>query len=71
MPTPAEIIAALGDISDIESESELRSRMVGLFTEIAHRTNRREDPRPSQIFRKMTSTVDTIPYNLLVEFGHN
>jgi hypothetical protein len=29
------------------------------------------DERQAQIFRKMAATVDTIPYDMLAELGHN
>ena len=35
MPKPAEIVAALGDISDIESYATLQADMVDLFTTLA------------------------------------
>ena len=31
----------------------------------------RNDERRAQIFRKMAATVETIPYDMLAEFGHN
>jgi hypothetical protein len=71
MPKPAEIIAALGDVSAIDSYATLRAEMVDLFTDLAEWMKGRNDERQAQIFRKMAATVDTIPYDMLAEFGHN
>jgi hypothetical protein len=71
MPKPAEIVAALGDVSAIESYATLRAEMVDLFTDFADWMKDRNDERQAQIFRKMAATVDTIPYDMLAEFGHN
>ena len=35
MPKPAEIVAALGDVSAIDSYATLRAEMVDLFTDLA------------------------------------
>jgi hypothetical protein len=71
MPKPAEIVAALGDVSAIDSYATLRAEMVDLFTSVADRMKDRNDERQAQIFRKMAATVDTIPYDMLAELGHN
>jgi hypothetical protein len=70
MPKPAEIVAALGDVSAIDSYATLRAEMVDLFTDLADWMKDRNDER-TQIFRKMAATVETIPYDMLAEFGHN
>ena len=31
----------------------------------------RNDKRPAQIMRKMAATVETVPYDMLAEFGHS
>ena len=67
MPKPAEIVAALGDVSAIDSYATLQAEMVDLFTYMANW----EDKRPAQIMRKMAATVDTVPYDMLAEFGHS
>ena len=71
MPKPAEIVAALGDVSAIDSYATLRAEMVDLFTTMADCMKDRNDERQAQIFRKMAATVETIPYDMLAEFGHN
>src|SRR5262245_55843111 len=71
MPKPAEIVAALGDVSAIESYATLRGEMVDLFTDLVDWMKNRNDERQAKIFRKMAATVDTIPYDMLAEFGHN
>jgi len=71
MPKPAEIVAALGDVSAIESYATLRAEMVDLFTSLADWMKDRNDERQAQIFRKMAATVEMIPYDMLAEFGHN
>jgi hypothetical protein len=71
MPKPAEIVAALGDVSAIDSYATLRAEMVDLFTSVADRMKDRNDERQAQIFRKMAATVDTITYDMLAELGHN
>jgi hypothetical protein len=71
MPKPAEIVAALGDVSAIDSYATLRAEMVDLFTDLVDRMKDRNDERRAQIFRKMAATVETIPYDMLAEFGHN
>src|SRR5262245_18022994 len=71
MPKPAEIVAALGDVSTIVSYATLRAEMVDLFTDLVDWMKNRNDERQAQIFRKMAATVDTIPYDMLAEFGHN
>jgi hypothetical protein len=67
MPKPTEIVAALGDVSAIESYATLRAEMVDLFTDLADW----HDGRSAQIMRKMAATVGTIPYDVLAEFGHS
>jgi hypothetical protein len=71
MSKPAEIIAALDDVSAIDSYATLRAEMVDLFTDLADLIKDRIDERQAQIFRKMAATVETIPYDMLAEFGHN
>jgi hypothetical protein len=71
MPKPAEIVAALGDVSAIDSYTTLRAEMVDLFTDLVDWMKDRNDERRAQIFRKMAATVETIPYDMLAEFGHN
>ena len=68
MPKPAEIVVALGDVSAIESYATLQAEMVDLFTSLADCMN---DESSVQIMRKMAATVETIPYDVLAEFGHN
>jgi hypothetical protein len=67
MPKPTEIVAALGDVSAIESYATLQAEIVDLFTTMADGLNQE---RPAQIMRKMAATVETIPYDVLAEFGH-
>jgi hypothetical protein len=71
MPKPAEIVAALGDVSAIDSYETLQTEMVDLFTCMADDMKSWDDKRPAQIMRKMAATVDTVPYDMLAEFGHN
>ena len=71
MPKPAEIVAAVGDVRAIDSYATLRAEMVDLFTTMADCMKDRNDERQAQIFRKMAATVETIPYDMLAEFGHN
>jgi hypothetical protein len=71
VPKPAEIVAALGDVSAIDSYATLRAEMVDLFTDLVNWMKDRNDERQAQIFRKMAATVETIPYDMLAEFGHN
>ena len=71
MPKPAEIVAALGDVSAIDSYATLRAEMVDLFTDLVDWMKDRNDERRALIFRKMAATVETIPYDVLAEFGHN
>ena len=69
MPKPSEIVAALGDISDIESYATLQADMVNLFNAIADQKDR-NDQRSAQIMRKMAATIETVPYDMLVEFNY-
>ena len=71
MPKPAEIVAALGDVSAIDSYATLRAEMVDLFTDLVDWMQDRNDERRALIFRKMAATVETVPYDMLAEFGHN
>ena len=71
MPKPAEIVAALGDVSAIDSYATLQAEMVDLFTCMADSMKNWDDKRPAQIMRKMAATVDTVPYDMLAEFGHS
>ena len=59
MTKPAEIVAALGDVSDIVSYATLRAEMVDLFTDLADGS----DDRTARIMRKMADTVGTVPYD--------
>ena len=67
MPKPAEIVAALGDVSAIDSYATLQAEMVDLFTDLADWN----DDRSAQIMRKMAATVGTVPYDMLAELGHS
>ena len=49
MPKPAEIVAALGDVSAIDSYATLRAEMVDLFTDLAERMKNRNDERQSDL----------------------
>ena len=71
MPKPTEIVAALGDVSAIASYATLQAEMVDLFTTMADGMKKRNQERPAQIMRKMAATVETIPYDVLAELGHN
>jgi hypothetical protein len=71
MPKPAEIVAALGDVSAIDSHATLHAEMVDLFTTMADGLKDRNDERHAQVFRKMAATVETVSYDMLAEFGHN
>jgi hypothetical protein len=59
MPKPAEIVAALGDVSAIDSYATLQAEMVDLFTCMADGIKNWDDKRPAQIMRKMAATVDS------------
>jgi CHASE3 domain sensor protein len=69
MPKPVEIIAALGDISAIDSYETLQAEMVDLFTSLADHMC--HDESAAQIMRKMAATVETVPYDMLAELGHS
>ena len=71
MPKRAEIVAALSDISAIESYATLKAEMVDMFTDLAEHMSSLDDKRPAQIMRKMVATIDTVPYDMLAELGHN
>ena len=71
MPKPAEIVAALADVSAIDSDETLRAEIVDLFTMLSDRMKERNDKRSALIMQKMAATVDSIPYEVLAEFGHN
>ena len=71
MPKPAEIIAALGDVSAIDRYETLRAEIVDLFTMLSDRMKDWNDKRPALIMQKMAATVGSIPYEVLAEFGHN
>ena len=71
MPKPAEIVAALGDVSAIDSYATLQARAVDLFTCMADGIKNWDDKRPAQIMRKMADTVGTVPYDMLAELGHS
>jgi hypothetical protein len=67
MPKPAEIVAALGDLSAIDSYAMLQAEMVDLFADMADRMEHWNDRRPALIMRKMAATVETVPYDTLAE----
>jgi hypothetical protein len=71
MPKPAEIVAALGDLSAIDDYVTLKCEMVDLFDMLADCMKGWSDERPAQIMRKMTATIETVPYDVLVELGHS
>ncbi|WP_454616504.1 hypothetical protein [Bradyrhizobium cenepequi] len=71
MPKPTEIIAALADTSAIDSYATLRAEMVDLFIGLAERMQIWNDDRAARIMRKMAATIDTVPYDMLAELGHN
>ena len=71
MPKPTEIVAALCDVSAIDSYATLQAEMVDLFTSLADRMKELNEERPAQIMRKMAATIGTVPYDMLAEFGHN
>jgi hypothetical protein len=71
MPKPAEIVAALGDLSAIDRYETLRAEIVDLFTMLSDRMKDWNDKRPALIMQKMAATVGSIPYEVLAEFGHN
>ena len=64
MPTSANINA-------IDSYETLRAEMIELFADLSERMRVWDDKRPSRIMRKMVTTVDTVPYEMLAEFGHS
>jgi hypothetical protein len=66
-----EIVAALADVSSIDGYETLRAEMVDWFSDQSERMRAWEDKRPSQIMCKMVATIDTVPYDMLVEFGHS
>jgi len=68
MPKPAEIIASLSDLSAIDSYATLRAEMVDLFADVADRMT---DERIVLFMRRMAATIETVPYDVLVEFGHS
>jgi hypothetical protein len=71
MPKSDEIVAALADISAIDSHEALKAEMVEWFSDLANYMNRRKDERAALVMRKMAATIDTVPYDMLAEFGHN
>jgi hypothetical protein len=71
MPKPAEIVAALGDVSAIDSYATLQAEMVDLFTSLANHMCESHDERSAQIMRKMAATIGTVPYDMLAELGHS
>lgn len=71
MPKSTEIIAALADTSSIDGEATLRAEMIDLFTDMADRMGGWNDERPALIMRKMATTIDTVPYDMLAELGHS
>ena len=71
MPKSDEIIAALGDASGIASYQTLKAEMIELFTDMADRMSHWKDQRPALIMRKMAATIDTVPHDMLAEFGHS
>jgi hypothetical protein len=71
MPKPTEIVAALADVSAIDSCETLRAEIVDLFTMLSDLMKDWNDERPALIMQKMATTVGSIPYEVLAEFGHN
>jgi hypothetical protein len=71
MPKRAEIVAALGDISAIDSHATLKAEMVDMFSDSTEQMSSWDDKRPAQIMRKMAATIDTVPHDMLAELGHN
>jgi hypothetical protein len=71
LPKSDEIIAALGDTSGIDSYQTLKAEMIELFTDMADRMSHWKDQRPALIMRKMAATIDTVPHDMLAEFGHS
>ena len=71
MPKPTEIVAALCDVSAIDSYATLQAEMVDLFTSLADRMKELNEERPAQIMRKMAATIGTVPYDMLAELGHS
>ena len=71
MPRLNEIVAALADISKIDSYETLAAEMADWFSCLAHRISTWSDKRPSQTMHKMAATIHTVPYDLLAEFGHS
>jgi hypothetical protein len=57
MPKPTEIVAALGDVSAIESYATLQAEMVDLFITMADGLKKRNRERPAQIMRKMAASA--------------
>ena len=66
----AEIVAALGDVSAIDSYAALQAQMVDLFADLADAMKDRKDERSALIFRKMAATIGSVPCDLLAELGH-
>ena len=66
-----EIVAALADISKIDSYETLAPEMADWFSGLADRMATCSDKRPSQTMHKMAATIHTVPYDLLAEFGHS
>ncbi|MCK1712494.1 MULTISPECIES: hypothetical protein [unclassified Bradyrhizobium] len=71
MPKAADVVAALADVSAIDSYATLQAEMVDLLTSLADRMNGWQNERPAQIMRKMAATVETVPYDMLAELGHS
>ncbi|WP_354256289.1 hypothetical protein [Bradyrhizobium sp. F1.13.3] len=66
-----EIVAALADISKIDSYETLAAEMADWFSGLAALMATYSDKRPSQTMHKMAATIHTVPYDLLAEFGHS
>jgi hypothetical protein len=58
-------------MSAIKSYATLQAEMIDLFTAVADDMDELNDKRAALIMRKMAATVETIPYDMLAEFGHN
>ena len=71
MPKSEQIVAALADISAIANHETLKAEIVDLFRDVLNDKGRRKDERAALIMRKMINTIDTVPYDMLAEFGHN
>jgi hypothetical protein len=72
MPKPSEIVAALGDINVIASHEKLQTGLVGFLTMMADAAEKCCDAeRQAEIIRRAATTVETVPYHLLVELNYD